>query len=223
MYLRTFFVGTVALLLAVFPFITVSKAMSETQLHNAAKQNDTSLIIRLLAEDAEIDARDSSGATALLIASRANAVEAARVLTESGADVNAKDSILDSPYLYAGARGHLEILRMTLTHGADLKSTNRYGGTALIPAAERGHVETVRTLIEAGVDVDHVNNLHWTALLEAIILGDGHARHRQIVELLVEAGANVNLADGNGVTPLQHTSGANYQDVEKILIASGAH
>ncbi|MGP9500564.1 ankyrin repeat domain-containing protein [Halomonas sp. AOP43-D1-4] len=73
-----------------------------------------------------------------------------------------------------------------------------------------------------GVDVDHVNNLHWTALLEAIILGDGHAHHRQIVELLVEAGANVNLADGNGVTPLQHASGANYQDIEKILIASGA-
>ncbi|MGP9679462.1 ankyrin repeat domain-containing protein, partial [Halomonas sp. AOP27-A1-41] len=91
-----------------------------------------------------------------------------------------------------------------------------------IPAAERRHVETVRTLIEAGVDVDHVNNLHWTALLEAIILGDGQAHHRKIVELLVEAGANVNLADGNGVTPLQHASGANYQDIEKILIASGA-
>lgn len=91
----------------------------------------------------------------------------------------------------------------------------------MIPASERGHVETVKTLIEAGVDVDHVNNLHWTALLEAIILGDGGIAHLQIVELLVKAGANVNLADGNGVTPLGHARSAGYSDIEKILAAAG--
>ena len=120
------------------------------------------------------------------------------VLIGAGADVNAKDAIEDSPYLYAGARGHLEILKLTLAHGADLKSTNRYGGTALIPACERGHVETVRTLIEAGVDVDHVNRLGWTGLLEAIILSDGGPRHVEIVKLLIDAKANVNLADKDG-------------------------
>lgn len=221
MFFRTICAGTLALLLLVFPLITVGKAMSEMQLHNAAEQNDAARVIRLLAEGAQIDARDGSGATALLAATHANAVDAAKILIEAGSDVNAKDNINDSPYLYAGARGHLEILRMTLAHGADLESTNRYGGTALIPAAERGHVEAVRALIEAGVDVDHVNNLHWTALLEAIILGDGGARHRQIVELLVNAGANVNLADGNGVTPLHHARSANYHDIEKILVAAG--
>jgi len=120
------------------------------------------------------------------------------------------------------ARGHLEILKLTLAHGADLKSTNRYGGTALIPAAERGHVETVRTLIEAGVDVDHVNRLGWTALLEAIILGDGGPRHREIVNLLIGAGADVNLADGSGVTPLQHARSAGYAEITEALTAAGA-
>jgi ankyrin repeat protein len=116
----------------------------------------------------------------------------------------------------AGARGHLEILKMTPAYGADLKSTNRYGGTALIPASERGHVETVRTLIEAGVDVDHVNNLGWTALIEAIILGDGGSRHQQIVNLLVKAKANVNLANGKDVTPLQHARQRGYKEIEQI-------
>ena len=113
---------------------------------------------------------------------------------------------------------------MTLAHGADLKSTNRYGGTALIPAAERGHVETVRTLIEAGVDLDHVNRLGWTALLEAIVLSDGGEKHQQIVRLLVNAGANVNLADGAGVTPLQHARerGYSYQAIEAILSSAPA-
>ena len=140
-------------------------------------------------------------------------------LLAGGAAIDARDG---SAYLYAGARGHLEILKLTLTHGADLKSTNRFGGTALIPASERGHVETVRTLIDAGVAVDHVNNLGWTALLEAIILGDGGSRHQQIVALLVAAGADVNLADGDGVTPLQHARKAGYREIEQGLVAAGA-
>lgn len=221
MFCRTIFATVVALWLLAFPLIGTGKSMNEISLHKAAKQNDAVRVSQLLAEGAQIDARDASGATALLTATHANAVEAAKVLIEAGSDVNAKDNINDSPYLYAGARGHLDILRMTLAHGADLKSTNRYGGTALIPAAERGHVETVGALIEAGVDVDHVNNLHWTAILEAIILGDGGERHRQIVELLIKAGADVNLADGNGVTPLQHARRANYRDIEKMLVAAG--
>ncbi|MFC6981119.1 ankyrin repeat domain-containing protein [Microbulbifer taiwanensis] len=157
-----------------------------------------------------------------MVATHANSIDAARVLIAAGADVNARDRIKDSPYLYAGARGHLEILKMTLAHGADLKSTNRYGGTALIPAAERGHIETVRTLIEAGVEIDHVNNLGWTALLEAIILSDGGPAHQQIVDLLVRAGADVNIADRKGVTPLQHARRRHYAEIERRLLAAGA-
>lgn len=158
-----------------------------------------------------------TGRTALLLATHADHVEAARLLIEAGADVNAKDDIHDSPYLYAGARGRLDILRLTLAHGADLKSTNRFGGTALIPAAERGHVDTVRTLIEAGVDVDHVNNLGWTALLEAIVLSDGGPRHVEIVRLLVDAGADTGIADRDGVTPLQHARARGYREIAELL------
>jgi len=161
-------------------------------------------------------------ATPLLVATHRNHVEAALALIQAGAEVNAKDAIQDSPYLYAGARGHLEILRATLAAGADLKSTNRYGGTALIPAAERGHVETVGTLIAAGVDVDHVNNLQWTALLEAIILADGGPRHVEIVRQLIAAKADVNLADGDGITPLQHARQRGYREIETLLLAAGA-
>ncbi|QRM30382.1 ankyrin repeat domain-containing protein [Microvirga sp. VF16] len=186
------------------------------------KDVDAAHVQRLLSHRVDIDARDESGRTALLIATHGNRIEIARALIEAGADVNAKDRINDSPYLYAGARGHLEILKMALAHGADLKSTNRYGGTALIPAAERGHVDTVRTLIEAGVDVDHVNNLGWTALLEAIILGDGGERHQQVVNLLVKAGADVNLADRDGVKPLQHARSRGYTEIEAVLIEAGA-
>ncbi|SPA30489.1 conserved hypothetical protein; ankyrin repeat; putative exported protein [Cupriavidus taiwanensis] len=199
-----------------------ASATPEQQLRDAAARGDAAQVSALLAQGASIDARDAQGRTALLLATHHNRVQAARVLIDAGADVNAQDAIHDSPYLYAGARGHNEILRMTLAHGADLLSTNRYGGTALIPAAERGHVETVRLLIAAGVAVDHVNRLKWTALLEAIILGNGGAAHTEIVRLLVNAGADVNLADGDGVTPQQHARQRGYTQIQQILTAAGA-
>ncbi len=59
-------------------------------------------------------------------------------------------------------------------------------------------------LTETDVDVDHVNRLGWTALLEAILLSDGGPRHQEIVALLIEHGADVDLADGDGVRPLAH-------------------
>lgn len=200
----------------------VSAASLDERLHRAAAQGDGAAVRTLLGQGADVDARDAAQATPLLVATRHNHVDAARALIQAGADVNAKDAIQDSPYLYAGARGHLEILRATLAAGADLKSTNRYGGTALIPAAERGHVQAVAMLIAAGVDVDHINNLQWTALLEAIVLSDGGPRHVQIVHQLIEAKADLDLADGDGVTPLQHARKRGYHEIASMLLAAGA-
>jgi ankyrin repeat protein len=69
-------------------------------------------------------------------------------------------------------------------------------------------VETVRELLKTRIDIDHVNNLGWTALLEAVILGDGGPAHTEIVGLLVAAGANVKIADRQGVTPLETRAAA---------------
>lgn len=211
------------LVLIAYPVSASDQSMNDTSLHSAAANDDVEALRSLISKGVDIEAKDGNGRTALLVATHENKVNAAKALILAGADVNAKDNINDSPYLYAGARGHLEILKMTLAHGADLKSTNRYGGTALIPASERGHVETVRTLIKAGVDVDHVNNLGWTALIEAIILSDGGERHQQIVQTLVDAKANVNLADGGGITPLAHARQRGYEDIEQILNKAGAN
>ena len=138
-------------------------------------------------------------------------------LIARGANVNAKDEKQDSAFLIASARGQTEVVKATLAAGADLKSTNRYGGTGLIPACHYGHLETVKLLLTTKIDVNHVNNLGWTALLEAVILGDGGPTHTEIVRLLVGHGADVNIADRDGVTPLQHARRRNYAAMVKIL------
>lgn len=188
----------------------------------AAGRGDAAEVKALLTRGARVDARDSRGRTALLAATHGNHVEATRLLIAAGADVNAKDDIQDSAYLYAGAHGRTEILKMTLAAGADLKSVNRFGGTALIPACHYGHVDVVKVLLATKIDVDHVNRLGWTALLEAVILGDGGPAHTEIVQLLLEAGANPNIADREGVTPLGHAKRRGFTQMVRLLEGRGA-
>jgi ankyrin repeat protein len=187
----------------------------------AAGKGDLAAVQRLIGEGADLAARDNRGRTALLAATHGNHIPVARALIAAGADVNAKDDIEDSAFLYAGAEGRVEILKLTLAR-ADLQSTNRYGGTALIPAAHHGHPEAVRLLLGTAIDKDHVNKLGWTALIEAVILGDGGPVHTEIVRLLAEAGANVNIADRDGVTPLAHARRRGFMQMVRILEAKGA-
>src|SRR3954469_16902863 len=204
------------------PLIAQQANEPEREMIASAERGELVVVKKLLADGARIDARDQRGRTALLAATQRNRIEVARFLIQEGADVNAKDFIQDSPYLYAAAEGRIEILKMTLAAGADLKDTNRYRGTGLIPAAHHGHVEAVKLLLATAIDKDHVNNLGWTALLEAVILGDGGAAHTEIVRLLVEAGASVNIADRDGVTPLAHAKKSGYSGMVRILGAAGA-
>ena len=167
--------------------------------------------------------RDKLGRTELLLATRANDVTAAAALIAAGADVNAKDMIADTPFLYAAAEGRLEILRAILATGrANLVDTNRYGGNALIPAAHHGHPEVMRELLKTTIAVDHVNRLGWTALLETVILTDGGPTHQDILAQLIAAGADLNLKDGEGISPLIHAKQRGYAAMVKMLAAAGA-
>ena len=196
-------------------------ARADAQLRAAAARGDVAGVQDWLARGARIEARDELGRTALLVATQANQVGAAAVLIGAGADVNAKDALADSPFLYAGAQGRLAILRLTLAAGADLKSTNRFGGTALIPACEKGHLENVRELLGTKIDVNHVNRLGWTALMETAMKKNRGPVHAEITRLLLAAGANPNLPDHQGVTPLAHAERAGNQVIAGLLRAAG--
>ena len=80
----------------------------------------------------------------------------------------------------------------------------------------------VRQLIAAGAPLDHVNNLHWTAVIESIVLGDGGPRHQATLKALVDAGANLQLADRQGQTPLQLARARGYREMVAMLEKAGA-
>lgn len=206
--------------------LTPTVAMGAT-LISAARGGDLLEVRRLLGLGASVTVADGNGETALIAAARARHFEVAEVLIAAGADVNARDRADETAYLLAtsevgrDARA-LAFLRLTLRNGADIRSLDSYRGTGLIRAADRGYVEIVQELLTTRIAIDHVNRLGWTALLEAIILGGGDAAHTEVVRILVAAGADVNLADGGGVSPLQHAISRGHGEIAAILRAAGA-
>lgn len=152
-------------------------------------------------------------------------VDTARILIAAGSDVNRQDQTQQSAYLIAtseiGPDAGLELLQLTLANGADVRSRDSYKGTGLIRAAERGYPNMVRELLQTKIEIDHVNRLQWTALLESNLLGDGGPNYTEIVAMLLKAGANPNLADGQGVTPLAHARSRSFDKIAEFLVTSG--
>ncbi len=136
---------------------------------------------------------------------------------KAGADPNAQDGRRDSAFLATGVTGSVGMLEALLPANPDLTVTNRFGGVAFIPASERGHGDYVRAAVRTGIDVNHVDDLGWTALLEAVILGDGSWPYQEIVQVLLDAGADPALADRDGVTALQHAENDCHAKIAEIL------
>ena len=142
-------------------------------------------------------------------------------LIASGPPIDQANASGQTPLLLAGALGRTAMLRHMLPKGPDFSIRNRFGGNALIPACERAHVDTVAFLVTTPIDVNHINNLGWTCLLEIVILGDGGPRHVEVTRLVLAAGANPNIADKDGVSPLQHARRRNQHEVAALIEAAG--
>ena len=198
-----------------------------TGLHAAAHSGDVALMERLLAASGirqqDLTARDAAGRTPLHVATFARQRGALRALARAGANLELLENDRYDAITIASVADDEEALRLLLSLGASAKlTTSRYDGTALIAAAHLGHDGVVKQLIGAGAPLDHVNNLHWTALIEAIVLGNGGARHQEVVRALLAAGANTQLADRSGATPLQLAKTRGYREMVLMLERVGA-
>ncbi len=78
---------------------------------------------------------------------------------------------------------------------------------------------SVKLLLTTAIDRNHVNYLGLSALMEAVLLGDGGPKHAEIVRLLVEAGADIDVPDRDGVSALAHARQRGYSDIVHILEA----
>lgn len=219
------------ILLFLFQFIFVCSACSTGQITDqpkiamdtknivqAVERNNLAEVAEALKNGSDVNAVDSKNRSLLLIATNNQNPEMAKLLVEHGANVNQQADNLDSPFLYAGATGQTDLVKLYLANGARFDIFNRYNGSALIPACERGHVETVRLLANTkNFPIDHINRLGWTALIEAVILGDGSKKYQEIVQILKDAGANMQIPDHDGITPLAHAERRGFKEIVSII------
>ena len=188
----------------------------------AAARGDAAEIRTLTASGASPDVRDGYQRTPLHVAAYNRHHEAMRALAAAGANPNALERDRYDIVTIAAVANDVPTLDVALALGTSARNvTSRYDGTGLIAAAHLGHVDVVRALIRAGAPLDHVNNLGWTALIESIVLGDGGPRHTETLRALVEAGANPNLPDRSGQTPLALARARGYESMVRLLQQAG--
>jgi ankyrin repeat protein len=213
----------IAATLLLLPLPAAAELRAYAGLHAAAAKGDAAEIERLIAAGQNVNAQDAHSRTPLHVAAHFGHQAAAQALLKGGANPNALDAQKYDIVTIAAVTNDVPMLKLALAGGTNPKAiTSPYNGTALIAAAHLGHAEVVRVLIAAGAPLDHVNNLGWTALMESIVLGNGGKQHTDTLEALVKAGADLNIADRQGVTPLGHAKSRGYAAMMRILEAAGA-
>ena len=187
-------------------------------LHAAAHAGNAARIAELAAAGDDLEAKDGNGRTPVHVAAFASHEDSLAALAAAGADMNALDDDAYDAVTIAAVANDIDMLKAALAAGNRADNiTSRYVGTALIAAAHLGHHEVVKVLIDAGAPLDHVNNLGWTASIEAVVLGDGGENHQKTLRHLVDAGADISIADNGGSTPLNLARARGYDALVAIL------
>ena len=221
-----------------------------TPLQDAATFGHKEIVELLITKGADVNAKTEDGETPLHTAVSNDHKEIIELLIDKGADVNAKAEFGETPLHAAVSNDHKEIAERLIKEGADVNAVamddvfseqtpldaankynqgavavllRKYGGKtcveleALIDSAKKGDIEGIKQHLAAGGDVSFRNKNGDTMLNYAAFLG-----HKEIVELLVENGVEVNAKGLADWTPLHLAAHKNNEQIVQLLIAKGA-
>ena len=173
-----------------------------TPLHFAAYGGALNVVKFLLANEAEVDVGNNQGWTALFYASDEGHLHVVEFLIDSNANVEWRDNNLRRADYHS--RNHKEIASLLV--GLIEES--------IFQSSELGDIDSVKQFLDEGFQVDMDSELG-TALHYAI-----HANHKEVAELLVSRGADVNAKNWRGRSPLFFVNGS--LDLVEFLIENGA-
>lgn len=201
----------------------------ETALIKAARNGNFEMIAKLLSANANVNVKSQRGITALTEAARGQYRGIVNHLLERGALAGVSEENLlryafDKNYVgieamlrggakpnYADSNGNTALIIVS-SHGpgslsavenltaykANVNAANKYGMTPLLYAIKVKDNDTVRYLISRkDTDINKANNNGQTPLFYAAYMGN-----TEIVQDLLELGADYNKADKKGITPL---------------------
>lgn len=195
-------------------------------LSSAVHKNHRELVSLLLAHGADLNGLSRYGEIAVntaLIQQVWTHSDIYLFLLDQGAEVNAQDKYGDSP-LHQACKTEDPALRLEwvgelLKRGAKINLPNNRGETPLHVLAESDALSLVEDLLKSGAEVNaQTNSSLVTPLLQAIWKG-----RLETVQLLVEHGADLNLADKEGKTPLIQAASLQKPEIFLYLLECGAN
>jgi ankyrin repeat protein len=144
-----------------------------------------------------------------------------KIIDRDPSQINVQDAMEYTPLHLASGRGHTEIVEFLLNHGAYTELETCTGHTPMMLAAwyaRDGKYETIKTLLEHGAKVDHKKDGDGsTALRYAAMYSD-----KEVINLLISYGADVNAKDEKHTTPLHQGAMLNNIEAAKALVEHGA-
>jgi ankyrin repeat protein len=186
----------------------------------AARDGHLDIVKDLLDRGASSATYDSSGWTPLLAAASNGHCEVVKALLTSGANLEACSLDGFSPLFTSALEGHQEVVKALLDSGASPETPDSMGRTPLTAAAFYGYPEIARTLLNFGADALALTSrrrAHATPIHYASERG-----HVNVVQLLLDAGVDINIPASDGSTPLHYAVQCNHLAVIELLIQSNA-
>ncbi|HTQ99937.1 MAG TPA: ankyrin repeat domain-containing protein [Candidatus Acidoferrum sp.] len=218
--------------------VNQSQADGTTALHWAIYYNDADLVKKLIAQKADVHAKNEFGATPMSQAAIAGNVEILKALLDAGVKADEAGADGQTPLMVIARTPNVKAAELLIKAGANVNAAEQWRGqTALMWAAAEKQPAMLQLLIDKGakVDIKSAPN-NWerqvTAEPRMKILPPGslsalHYAAREgcteCVAKLIKAGADLNIVDGDGVTPLV-MAGLNARwDSMKLLLEAGAN
>lgn len=177
------------------------------------------IVRSLLRAGASVRSKDSDGLNAVQLAARKGNEDVIRLLKNAHADHKHE---LDYLLLYASEKGKLRTARRLIEKGANVQFLSPGGESPLDLAVREKQFEIVHLLAEKGANVNLSTQYFDPPLFSALWRYRTDSTDSNLVQILIDAHANVNFKLEDGFTPLMAAAGNQVADDLEILIEAGA-
>ncbi|KAL8585022.1 hypothetical protein ACOMHN_043658 [Nucella lapillus] len=199
-----------------------------TAMMAAAKAGHSCVVGELAGAGADVNWMDQKHRTPLLVAAELGHLDIVRTLIRAGANVDAQDRNGHTALMMACVSNHVSVVQLLLDSRANPNLAAIRGTTPLLEAVSHQYMEVAESLLAAGCDVNLADRLHQAPMHEAIRqvsqYFDPAASEEAVglVRRLMKCGANLDLGDNQGWTPLYQTAYGGHLELSKLLVESGA-
>ena len=206
-------------------------------LHRAAYAGDAGEVRSLIKAGADVRKANLFGATPLMLAAVTGSTDVIRLLLDAGAPADAANSEGQTPLMVVARTGNVEAAKLLLKKGARVEAHETWGGqTARMRAAAQGQAQMIRYLISRGAQVNERSTVRdWQRRVTA----EGRPKDMNrggltpmlfaaregcidCMRVMLEKGADIDLADPDGTTPLILALLNRNYNAARFLIGAGA-